>query len=162
MKQTRRCDSALLALGRAFGIIALGAFFLQYGVAQLEVTGDYRWRQVFGGVLVIGWGLWNLANYLLSSLSLDPATGLVELRRSPFLWGEDDWAGHRSEISAVAVVPRQRRLMKPLRLELLLATGRYIPLGTFKSHLGVEDEAFALARFLDVPVDFADPRPADE
>jgi hypothetical protein len=162
MKQTRRCDSALLALGRAFGIIALGGFFLHYGLAQLDVTGDYRWRQVIGGGLVIGWGLWNLANYLFSSISLNPTTGLVELSRSPFLWGEDEWAGDRSEIAAVAVVPRQTRLMKPLRLELELTDGRYIPVGTFKTHLGVEDQAFDLASFLGTSVHFAAPRPASE
>ena len=162
MKQTRRCDSWMLALGRAFGIICLGGFFFHYGLAQLEVTGDYRYRQLIGGALVIGWGLWNLANFWLSSISLNPTTGLVELSRSPFLWGEDEWAGDRSEIAAIAVVPRQTRLMKPLRLELELTNGMYIPLGTFKTHLGVEDQASALASFLGTGVHFADPRPANE
>jgi hypothetical protein len=152
----------MLALGRAVGIIGCGAFFMTYGFDAVEWTGDYRYRQLIGGGLVIGWGLWNLANFLLSSISLDPATGQVELNRSPFLWGEDDWAGDRAEIAAISVVPRQRRLMKPLRLELLLTSGRYIPVGTFVTHLGVEDQAFELAGFLNIGVDFADPRPADE
>jgi hypothetical protein len=152
----------MLALGRAFGIICLGGFFLNYGLDAVEWTGDYRYRQLIGGVLVIGWGLWNLANFLFSSISLEPATGQVTLSRSPFLWGEEDWSGSRADIAAVAVVPRQTRLMKPLRLELELTNGIYIPLGTFKTHLGVEDQAFALGSFLGTGVHFADPRPANE
>ncbi len=162
MKQTRRCDFWGLALGRVAGILAFGGFALHYGLAAAEWDGQYRLREVFGGALVIGWGLWNLANFLFSSISLDPATGQVELSRSPFLWGEADWAGNRADIAAVAIVPRQTRLMKPLRLELLLTNGLYMPVGTFLTHLGVEDQAFALANFLHTGVHFADPRPANE
>ncbi len=160
MRLTRRCDPTLLALGRVAGYAAFGGFAIELGLDSARWSGAPLGRLMVGGALMIGYGIWGLVNFLFSSISLDPETNQVSLRRSPLLFTQRDWAGDRAAIDAIAIVRRPRGWLKPLRLELQLADGTLLPLGTFSSTLGVEDHAYDLSKFLGVGVTAPDPGPA--
>lgn len=142
-----RCDPFLAILIRL-------AWTWGFGVASWHLGTQWApWQpqpdlwQVVGALFLFGWGLWHLAAWALSDVTLDRAEDRLTLGR--LTWqGLEVQVFTLSRLKAVVLVPQSgpgRYALPPPRIELRLEDNRLVPVGTIATIFAVESHAQRLA-----------------
>ncbi len=153
---TMRCDPWYLLLFRLAFCFGLGPVALHQATAWTPWHHHTDgWGMVVGiGLLLVG--LWHVIAYFGSRIRVDQAAGRLFLRRLS-LWqaGEpEELSFALADIAAVVLMPQRRgQVIPPILIELRLAGGERVKVGTIASAFGgLDRHAERLAALIGCPV----------